>query len=174
MTGGPAPYPAEQEDHWRVLGESFTDDHLDRVWRDGGDVDAVLGTGDGVIEAEYRSPYVAHAPLEPLNAIVLVEDERRRDLDRAPDPPPVADRGGPHYRSRRRSGHVHNQYIGGSFGQRLEFEHVKQATEIATGLRGTPVKLTYSRGGGFRPGFRPAYRHGADARRGQGRQGRDL
>jgi isoquinoline 1-oxidoreductase beta subunit len=41
---GPAPYPAEQEDHWRVLSESFTDDHLDRVWRDDGDVGRILAT----------------------------------------------------------------------------------------------------------------------------------
>jgi isoquinoline 1-oxidoreductase beta subunit len=149
---GPAPYPAEQEDHWRILGESFTDDHLDRVWRDDGDVDAVLG-GDGVIEAEYRSPYVAHAPLEPLNAIVLVEDAgvevwtghqipRQLQIEVA-----------------RITGHdadqvtFHNQYMGGSFGQRLEFEHIKQATEIATRLRGTPVKLTYSREEDFAQDF---------------------
>jgi isoquinoline 1-oxidoreductase beta subunit len=41
---GPAPYPAEQEDHWRVLSESFTDDHLDRVWRDDGDVETASAT----------------------------------------------------------------------------------------------------------------------------------
>ena len=35
--------------------------------------------------------------------------------------------------------------MGGSFGHRLEFEHLKQAAEIANKLRGTPVKLTYSR-----------------------------
>ena len=40
---------------------------------------------------------------------------------------------------------LHNQYMGGSFGHRLEFEHIKQATEIANQMRGTPVKLTYSR-----------------------------
>ncbi len=40
---------------------------------------------------------------------------------------------------------LHNQFIGGSFGHRLEFEHVKQAAEIANQMRGTPVKLTYTR-----------------------------
>ena len=39
----------------------------------------------------------------------------------------------------------HNQFIGGSFGHRLEFEHVKQAVEIANQMRGTAVKMTYSR-----------------------------
>ena len=27
------------------------------------------------IEVEYRAPYLAHAPLEPLNATVLVEED---------------------------------------------------------------------------------------------------
>lgn len=35
--------------------------------------------------------------------------------------------------------------MGGSFGHRLEYDFVKQATEIANQMRGVPVKLTYSR-----------------------------
>jgi isoquinoline 1-oxidoreductase beta subunit len=41
--------------------------------------------------------------------------------------------------------HVHVQYVGGSFGNRLEDEFVKQATELAIAMKGTPVKLVYSR-----------------------------
>ncbi len=147
-----APYPAEQDAHWQILGDSFTDDHLDRVWRDDGDVDATLTDGE-VFEAEYRSPYVAHAPLEPLNAIILVTDagvevwtghqfQRQLQVEVA-----------------RITGHdteqvtLHNQFIGGSFGHRLEFEYIKQATEIANQMRGTPVKLTYSREEDFAQDF---------------------
>jgi isoquinoline 1-oxidoreductase beta subunit len=149
---GPAPYPAEQEDHWRVLSESFTDDHLDRVWRDDGDVETAIGDGE-VIEAEYRSPYVAHAPLEPLNAIVQVEESGVEIWTGHQIPRQVQ------IEVARITGHdpeqvtFHNQYIGGSFGHRLEFEHVKQATEIANRMRGTPVKLTYSREEDFAQDF---------------------
>jgi len=41
--------------------------------------------------------------------------------------------------------HLHNQYCGGSFGHRLEFENVRYATEVAMQMKGTPVKLTFSR-----------------------------
>ncbi len=141
---GVAPYPAEQDGHWEEIGNSFTPERLDSEWRNDGDVEAALA-GDGVFEAEYRSPYVAHAPLEPLNAIVLVTDSNveiwtghqvQRQLQLL-----VA----------AVTGHeqdqviLHNQYMGGSFGHRLEFEHLKQAAEIANQMRGTPVKLTYSR-----------------------------
>jgi isoquinoline 1-oxidoreductase beta subunit len=38
-----------------------------------------------------------------------------------------------------------NHFMGGSFGHRLEFKHIELAAEIANQMRGTPVKLTYSR-----------------------------
>ncbi|MEM7300447.1 MAG: molybdopterin cofactor-binding domain-containing protein [Pseudomonadota bacterium] len=141
---GDAPYPAEQADHWKAVSQSFTEERLDSQWRNDGDVESTI-TGDGVVEAEYRSPYVAHAPLEPLNAIVRVTDEKvevwtGHQIQRQLQVLVAAI-----------TGHsqdqviLHNQYMGGSFGHRLEFEHIKQATEIANQMRGTPVKLTYSR-----------------------------
>lgn len=141
---GEAPYPAEQDGHWAAIAASFDDDHLDSKWRDDGDVEAALASGD-VVEAEYRSPYVAHAPLEPLNATILVTDDgvdlwtghqiqiMARDIVAGitgHDPEQVR---------------LHNLFIGGSFGHRLEFEHLKQVAEIGRQMKGTPVKLTYSR-----------------------------
>jgi isoquinoline 1-oxidoreductase beta subunit len=150
---GPAPYPAEQEDHWRLLSESFTDDHLDRVWRDDGDVDAGSRRVDEVIEAEYRSPYVAHAPLEPLNAIVSVPKAASRSGP-AIRSSASSGRGGPDHRPRRRAGDlpqpVHRRQLRPSAGVRA---FIKQATEIANQMRGTPVKLTYSREEDFAQDF---------------------
>ncbi len=141
---GPAPYPAEQADHWATLEDSFVENRLDRAWRDDGDAEAALGSGD-VIEAEYRSPYVAHAPMEPLNAVVLVSEDQVEVWTGHQIPRQVQ------IEVAKITGHdaqqviLHNQYIGGSFGHRLEFEHVRQAAEVANQMRGTPVKLTYSR-----------------------------
>lgn len=141
---GEAPYPAEMGGHWDAMSASFNDDQLDKQWRNDGDVDVALAGGKAV-EVEYRSPYVAHAPLEPLNATVLVEESgvtvwTGHQIPRQLQVLVAAI-----------TGHdaeqvtLHNQFMGGSFGHRLEFEHVKQATEIANQMRGTPVKLTYSR-----------------------------
>ena len=141
---GPAPYPAEQDEHWATLAASFTEDRLDSEWRDDGDVGTALAKG-AVIEAEYRSPYVAHAPLEPLNAIVLVTEEAvdiwtGHQIQRLATQLVAGITG--HDTAQVR---LHNHFIGGSFGHRLEFEFLKQAAEIANQMRGTPVKLTYSR-----------------------------
>lgn len=139
-----ATYPHEQAAHWETLSTSFSEDHLDSQWRNDGDIESALNGAD-VVEAEYRSPYVAHAPLEPLNAIVRVTDDgvevwTGHQLQRQMQVLVAGVTG-------HEQEHVtlHNQFIGGSFGHRLEFEHVKQAAEIANQMRGTAVKLTYSR-----------------------------
>ncbi|MFL4470405.1 molybdopterin cofactor-binding domain-containing protein [Tateyamaria armeniaca] len=141
---GPAPYPAEMDQHWQALSDSFNDDQIDSRKRDDGDVEAAL-TGADVIEAEYRAPYLAHAPLESISATVLVGDGRV-DVWTGTQIPRfvqnnVADIAGV-------AGddvHVHVQVMGGSFGHRLEDRVVREATEIALAIKGTPVKLTYSR-----------------------------
>jgi isoquinoline 1-oxidoreductase beta subunit len=68
-------YPGSSDEIWDAIGNSFTDDLLDTRNRDDGDVDEALSTGD-VIEAEYRIPFVGHAPMEPMNAIVKVTDDQ--------------------------------------------------------------------------------------------------
>ena len=141
---GSAPYPAQQDAHWQAVDDSFTEDRLDKQWRHDGDVDLALADSP-VFSAEYRSAYVAHQPLEPLNAIVKVTDDEvevwsGNQLPRILQEQ-VADI----------TGHdadqvvFHNQYMGGSFGHRLELEYVKIAAEIANKMRGTPVKMTLSR-----------------------------
>ena len=148
---GPAPYHAEQQDHWAEIAASFTAERLNATWRDDGDAGAAAG--DAVIEAEYRAPYVAHQPLEPLNALVTVTDERV-DIATGHQMPrfvqTVAAGVTGHDPDQVRFA---NQYSGGSFGHRLEFENIKLACEIANQMRGTPVKLTYTREEDFAQDF---------------------
>lgn len=142
---GQASYPAEMDGHWQALADSFTEERLDNTWRDEGDVDGALAAAEEVLEAEYRAPYVAHAPLEPISAIVRVGDDSvdvwtTTQLPRFVQAN-VAVIAGVEVDQVK----VHNQYGGGSFGHRLEDEQVKRATEVAMTMKGTPVKLTYSR-----------------------------
>ncbi|MDZ7685776.1 MAG: molybdopterin cofactor-binding domain-containing protein [Gammaproteobacteria bacterium] len=37
-------------------------------------MDAGLASAGTVIEAEYWAPYLAHAPLEPMNAVIRIEN----------------------------------------------------------------------------------------------------
>ena len=139
---GEAPYPAEMKQHWQAIDDAFTEEHLDSVWRDDGQVDQVQ---ESLIESEYKAPYVAHAPLEPLCAIVLVVDDRADVWSATQMPQFVQNNVAAITGLDVSSVHIHNQYVGGSFGHRLEDEHIKRCTEIAKALKGTPIKLTYSR-----------------------------
>lgn len=142
---GDASYPAEQADHWKVLEESFTAERLDDEWRHDGDVGAAFDANAPTVNAEYRAPYVAHAPLEPLNALVLATDERIDIWTGHQMPRTVEDYVAKVSGMDVANIHFHNQYSGGSFGHRLEFENVRYATEIAMQMKGTPVKLTFTR-----------------------------
>ncbi|MDJ0627510.1 MAG: molybdopterin-dependent oxidoreductase [Rhodobacter sp.] len=141
---GPAPYPPEQDAHWEVLANSFTDNRLDSEWRHEGDVPAALA-GAETIAAEYRAPYVAHAPLEPLNALILVTENRVDIWAGHQIPRTVEDMVAGITGHDVKNVHFHNQYAGGSFGHRLEFENIRYAAEIGAQMVGTPVKLTFRR-----------------------------
>jgi isoquinoline 1-oxidoreductase beta subunit len=141
---GPAAYPTGMDAHWQALSDSFNADQLDSRKRDDGDVEGALEKAT-VIETEYRAPYLAHAPLEPISATVLV-GEGRVDVWTGTQIPRfvqtnVADMAGMDFDDV----HVHVLMMGGSFGHRIEDRVVRQATEIAMQKPGTPIKLTYSR-----------------------------
>ncbi|SLN18380.1 Isoquinoline 1-oxidoreductase subunit beta [Roseovarius gaetbuli] len=142
---GPAPYPAEMDGHWTALGESFTPAHQDSQFRDAGDVDAALSQG-GDLAVEYRAPYLAHAPLEPVNATVLV-GEGRVDVWTGTQIPRFVQKNVALLTGiDAENVHIHALMIGGSFGHRLEDDVVRHATTLAMAMPGTPIKLTYSRG----------------------------
>jgi hypothetical protein len=60
---------------FQTVAASFTAERQDSQLKDDGDVETAL-QGAGVLEAEYKVPYLAHAPLEPMNAVVQLKDGR--------------------------------------------------------------------------------------------------
>ncbi|MFZ3584871.1 molybdopterin cofactor-binding domain-containing protein [Loktanella sp. DJP18] len=53
-------------------GLATTGDQL--LAEEAGDIDATLANAAQVIETEFRFPYLAHAPMEPLDAVIQVKD----------------------------------------------------------------------------------------------------
>ncbi len=141
---GRAPFPDKMEDHWQALADAFTPDHQDSRMLDDGDVTTAL-QGDDIITSELRAPYVPHAPLEPINAIVRVNAQSVDVWTGTQIPRMIQTNLAKITGMDADQIHVHVQMMGGSFGHRLEDEVVKQAAEIAMQMPGIPVKLTYSR-----------------------------
>ena len=148
---GPAPYPAEMDAHWAALAKAIESGESDGRPRNDGDVEAALGKD--VIKAEYRAPYLAHAPLEPINATVLVGENRVDVWTGTQVPRFVQNNVAAITGVEAEQVHVHVLMMGGSFGHRLEDDVVKRCAEIAVQLKGKPVKLTYSREEDMRQDF---------------------
>ncbi|KGF70572.1 isoquinoline 1-oxidoreductase [Hoeflea sp. BAL378] len=142
---GPAAFPAPMEEHWQALSDAFTEAKRDSRQRDDGDVEISFAENAGLIKGEYRAPYLAHAPLEPINAVVRVDDGAAEVWTGTQIPRFVQNNVGRIAGIDPEKVTVHVLAMGGSFGHRLEDEVVKQATEIAARMKGTPIKLTYSR-----------------------------
>lgn len=140
----PSTYPADQADHWKVLEGSFKPQFLGKEWRKIGDVDAGL-KGGSLVEAEYRAPYVAHQPLEPLNAVGIVTDAGMEIWVGHQSPQFVQHIAANAIGLKPEQVTFHNQWSGGSFGHRLEYENVRVLAEVANQMRGTPIKLVFSR-----------------------------
>lgn len=140
---GEAPFPADMSAHWDTLSNSFTDEYLNSQALNKGDVETALA-GE-VIEAEYRAPYLAHAPLEPLNALVKVTDERVDIWVETQVPRFIQTNVSKITGHKPDDIHVHVLPMGGSFGHRLEDDSVLQTVRLAMEIKGVPVKMTYSR-----------------------------
>lgn len=140
----PPDYPASSPEMWQALAEARTDAYRDSRLRDDGDVDAALN-GATVIEAEYRSPALAHAALEPLSATVLVEADRVQIWTATQIPAVVRDAAVEMTGLDPSQVTLHALSAGGSFGRRLDHDYVVQAIQIAATMPGTPIKTTWSR-----------------------------
>ena len=110
-----------------------------------GDVDVALAGAARTITAQYRAPYLAHAPMEPMNCTVQFR-EGRATVWVSTQAPGIA-RGA----VARVLGidaeqvDVKVQLLGGGFGRRLEVDYVAQAAQVAREAGGAPVQTMWSR-----------------------------
>ena len=121
---GPGPYPENSAKIWKALEASVdNEEDLDHRQRNDGDVESALADGD-VIEASYRVPYLAHAPMEPMNAIVKVEDDKVEIWTGTQIPLFIRDKAAALSGVDAENVFVYVQPMGGSFGHKLEMTHV--------------------------------------------------
>jgi len=109
-----------------------------------GDVDTALATAVRTVAAEYRVPYLSHAPMEPMNCTAWVHDDicelwtgTQNPLGFAAEVAGVLD-------MNLEDVVLHNQYLGGGFGRRAFPDYTIQAARLAAEVH-YPVKLIWSR-----------------------------
>jgi len=134
------------------------------------DGDAVQAIHDAArkVSASYEFPYLAHAPMEPLDAVVKLDAGRCEiwagDQFQTVDQANAAHAAGldPQQVS------IHTLYAGGSFGRRANpgSDYIVEAVSIAKacGADGTPIKLQWTREDDIQGGlYRPMYFHKLEA-----------
>ncbi len=115
-----------------------------QVVRDDGDFDAAREAATKVFSARYRVPFVNHAPLEPQNAFVHVQDGRARVV--APVQQPAGAQRAVHLVTGipRDAISVEMTRVGGGFGRRLTSDYVAEAALVSKAT-GWPIKLLWTR-----------------------------
>jgi isoquinoline 1-oxidoreductase beta subunit len=136
--------------------------------RKDGDALQAIGAASRKISASYEFPYLAHAPMEPLDAVIKLDahsceiwaGDQFQTIDQANaaktaglDPSQVS---------------IHTLYAGGSFGRRANTisDYIVEAVSIAKayGADGTPIKLQWTREDDIHGGlYRPMYFHKLEA-----------
>ncbi len=134
-----------------------------------GDADAGLEAADDVIEANYRVPYLAHAPMEPMNCTVHIHDGKADLWTSTQDPLSMRGRVASIAGLNEDDVTHHPSYVGGGFGRRLPFNWnvIDHATKIAMEFD-VPVKTVFSREDDmqqdyYRPAVFSNFRGGLDA-----------
>ena len=109
-----------------------------------GDARKALSTAARVVEAEYRVPFLAHAPMEPMNCTARVENGACELWLGTQNPLGFAKEVAGALGIEQDAVTVNNQYLGGGFGRRAFPDFAIQAARIAADA-GVPVKLIWSR-----------------------------
>lgn len=109
-----------------------------------GDVPAAMQSAAKTISAEYQVPYLAHAPLEPMNATVWVRDGQCEIWTSTQVPLFARSAAAKALGLSKDDVTVHHPLLGGGFGRRLETDYVVMAARIGQAT-GYPVKMIWSR-----------------------------
>ena len=153
---GDAPYPPDSAGIFDEIAKAF-DSRPNATLRDDGNVDKAIAGAAGVIEAEYRVPYLAHATMEPMNATALLKDGRLQLWTGNQAPTILRGQAATIAGLDEADVLVHTPYMGGGFGRRGEYDCSNQAVKLAMAVPGTAVKLTWTREEDMRHDFyRPA------------------
>jgi isoquinoline 1-oxidoreductase beta subunit len=134
-----------------------------RIARKEGDADKAMASAARILEAAFEFPYLAHAPMEPLDCVAQIKGERCtvwagaqiQTIDQANaaaaaglKPEQVA---------------INTLMAGGGFGRRAtpNSDVIVEAVSVAKAIgRDAPVKLVWSREDDIRGGrYRPMYFH---------------
>jgi isoquinoline 1-oxidoreductase/isoquinoline 1-oxidoreductase beta subunit len=121
-----------------------------------GDLQAGFAQSDTTVDSEFWTPYLAHAPLEPMNAVARLENGKLEIWSGSQSPSIAAGLAARALDMDKDDVVFHSLYSGGGFGRRATLHHVVEAAELAAAT-GKPIQVLWTREDDMRHGvYRPA------------------
>jgi isoquinoline 1-oxidoreductase beta subunit len=137
------PNAAYNSDQFRMELQE-TARHPGMVMRNEGDVDAEFAKGGKTLEAEYYTPHLAHATMEPPVALAEFRDGRVTAWAPAQNPQSVQEVIAQAVDIRKEDVTCHVTLLGGGFGRKSFSDFAAEAAVLSKRL-GKPVKVVWSR-----------------------------
>jgi isoquinoline 1-oxidoreductase beta subunit len=116
-----------------------------KVVRNDGDADAALAAAAKTISAEYYVPTLAHASMEPPNALARVADGKCEVWVAVQSPGNTRDELAQKLALKPEDVTVNVTLLGGGFGRKSKCDYVLEAAVVSRALGGTPIKLVWTR-----------------------------
>jgi isoquinoline 1-oxidoreductase beta subunit len=115
-----------------------------KVVRNVGDVDAVFAKASKVIEAQYYTPLLAHASMEPPVAVAEYKDGKVETWSPTQNPDGVQSTVAAALGINKKDVTAHVTLLGGAFGRKSKPDYVAEAAILSKKV-GKPVKVVWSR-----------------------------
>ena len=127
----------------QYYSDGLTQTELAIARNDGNTLAAVASTK--VIEADYYTPYLAHATMEPMVCTALLEGDRLDIWASTQNPESTLTAAASTAEVAQENVRVFAMQMGGGLGRKSPQDFTRQAVAIAMQLPGKPVKLMWSR-----------------------------
>ena len=109
-----------------------------------GDVSTQFANAKNIITAAYETPYQAHVPMEPLNAIVSVTDTDATFWGSTQNPNGIRTFLSKTYQLPEDKVYINYTFMGGGFGRRSLTDLAEEAADLSK-KSGAPVKVIWTR-----------------------------
>lgn len=129
-----------------------------------GEFDKAILISDKVLEANYQTPFLAHAPMEPENATVFVQDGQVEVWAPVQGPDALLTELAQYLQIKPENIKINVTFLGGAFGRKAYYDYVLEAANLSKQVN-APVKVIWTREddtqqGPFRPGMLSAMKAG--------------
>ena len=124
-----------------------------RLERNEGDVDAALKQAKKTVTAEYYSPHLAHATMEPLAATARRSGDKWEIWTSVQSPGGARDDIANALGIKQEDMTLHTTLLGGGFGRKSKWDFAYEAVLLSKAMDGAPVKVVWTREDDIRHDF---------------------